>query len=216
MLGEGTMVAAFSEDHVVRLTGLSKAQLRYWDRTGFFAPSLSDENRRVAFSRIYSFLDVVALRTLGVLRRQYNVPLQHLRQVAEKLKHLESRLWTSTTLYVLNRRVLFVNPETGSTEDVLNGQYALGIPLHTILKDTERDIEKLHERAPGDIGRVTRSRNLQQNAWVIAGTRISTASVRRLHEDGYSVEQIVAEFPDLTERDVEIALEHEKKIKTAA
>ena len=35
------VIAAFSEEHVSRLTGLSKTQLRYWDQTGFFTPSYS-------------------------------------------------------------------------------------------------------------------------------------------------------------------------------
>jgi DNA-binding transcriptional MerR regulator len=62
-------IAAFSEEQVERLTGLNTAQLRYWDRMGFFQPSYAGENRRIAYSRIYSFKDVVGLRTLGLLRR---------------------------------------------------------------------------------------------------------------------------------------------------
>ena len=84
-----SIVAAFSEEQVERLTGLTKAQLRYWDKTGFFAPKFADENRRRAYSRLYSFKDVVALRTISILRNQHNVPLQHLRKVAEKLSHLK-------------------------------------------------------------------------------------------------------------------------------
>jgi DNA-binding transcriptional MerR regulator len=85
------VVAAFNEDQVERLTGLTKAQLRYWDGTGFFQPKHADEDRRQPFSRLYSFKDVVALRTLGVLRNEHKVPLQHLRKVADKLSHLASR-----------------------------------------------------------------------------------------------------------------------------
>ena len=79
----GNLIRAFSEDHVERLTGISKGQLRYWDRTGFFVPAFAHGNRRAAFSRVYSFKDVAALRVLNVLRNQYAVPLQHLRKVAE-------------------------------------------------------------------------------------------------------------------------------------
>ena len=76
-----------SDEHVQKLTGLTKRQLRYWDETGFFKPSFVEENPRLPFSRFYSFKDVVALRTLQLLRVQNNVPLQHLRKVAEKLSH---------------------------------------------------------------------------------------------------------------------------------
>src|SRR5712691_3179010 len=100
------ILRAFSEESVKHLTGLTTTQLRYWDRTGFFEPAYADPNRRVAYSRLYSFKDIVALRTLSVLRNQYSVPLQHLRKVADKLSHLGYDLWINTTLYVLNKKVI--------------------------------------------------------------------------------------------------------------
>ena len=36
MVRTDNIVRAFGEDHVVRLTGLSRGQLRAWDRSGFF------------------------------------------------------------------------------------------------------------------------------------------------------------------------------------
>ena len=89
MLDIGSVIAAFSEDQVQGLTGLTKGRLRYWAKTGFFRPSYAEDNPRLAFSRFYSFKDVVALRTLEILRVQNGVPLQHLRKVADKLSHLK-------------------------------------------------------------------------------------------------------------------------------
>lgn len=206
----GNVIAAFGEGQVEHLTGLTPAQLRYWDRTGFFAPSYAEEDRGSAYSRIYSFKDVVALRTLGLLRRQHNVPLQHLRRVAEKLSHLEDDLWTKTTLYVLNRRVIFHEPGSGRLRDAVSGQYVLGIPLKKIVADTKRDAEKLRRRPEVKIGRIERSRHESHNATVIAGTRIPTGAIRRFKEAGHTVDQIIAEYPDLTPRDVEAALKHEE------
>ena len=91
------VIAAFSEDQVERITGLNKGRLRYWARTDFFRPSFVEDNLRLAYSRFYSFKDIVALRTLEVLRIQHSVPLQHLRKVAEKLVHLKDELWTKTS-----------------------------------------------------------------------------------------------------------------------
>src|SRR3954451_6469400 len=109
--------AAFSEASVEQLTGLTSGQLRYWDKTGFFAPAYAEGNRRAPYSRIYSFKDVVGLRTLGLLRRQHNVSLQHLRQVAERLSHLQDDLWARTMLYVLNRRVIVHEPGSDRLHD---------------------------------------------------------------------------------------------------
>jgi len=212
----GNVIAAFSEASVERLTGLTAAQLRYWDKTGFFAPAYADEERRAPFSRIYSFKDVVGLRTLGLLRRQHNVSLQHLRQVAEKLSHLKDDLWARTTLYVLDQRVIVHEPGSGRLREAVSGQYLLGIPLKKIVSDTKRDAEKLLRRPDAKIGKVEKSRRVLRNAPVIAGTRVPTAAIRRYKEAGFTVEQIIAEYPDLTPSDVQAALNYEKNSTAAA
>jgi uncharacterized protein (DUF433 family)/DNA-binding transcriptional MerR regulator len=209
------VVAAFSEANVERLTGPTSAQLRYWDRIGFFAPAYADEDRRRPFSGIYSFKDVVGLRTLGLLRRQHDISLQHLRQVAGTLSHLKDDLWTRTTLYVLNRRVIVHEPGSGRLHDAVSGQYVLGIPLKKIVADTKRDAERLLRRPDAKIGRVGHSRRVLRNAPVIAGTRIPTAAIRRYREARFTVEQIIAEYPDLTPRDVEAALKYEESSAAA-
>ena len=109
----------------------------------------------------------------------------------------------------------FLNPATDTVEDILSGQYALGIPLERIVADTKRDIEQFRRRPEDQIGRIGRSRYLNHNAQVVAGTRIATSAIRRLHEDGYSVEQIIGEYPDLTEADVRAALAHEERLSAA-
>jgi DNA-binding transcriptional MerR regulator len=210
------IIRAFSEDSVKRLTGLTTSQLRYWDRTEFFAPEYADPNRKAAYSRLYSFRDIVALRTLSVLRNQYSVPLQHLRKVAQKLSHLGYDLWTNTTLYVLNRKVIFHEPGTDVPQEVVSGQYVIGLLLKTIISDTTKDVEKMRRRDPNKIGQIERSRYVNRNAWVVGGTRIPTAAIRRFKEAGYTEEQIMSEYPDLTLRDIKAALVHEQKQVSAA
>jgi len=146
-----------------------------------------------------------------MLRVQNGVPLQHLRKVAEKLSHLRDDLWTKTTLFPINKRVAFVNPENGKSEEVLSGQYVLGIPLKRVMEDTQGDIDQLRRRSTKEIGHISKQAGIARGAWVIAGTRIAVASVKRLHEDGFSIAQIIAEYPDLTEQDVKSALAHKEK-----
>lgn len=204
----GNVVAAFSEEQVERVTGLAKGRLRYWARTGFFKPSYLDDDLRLPFSRFYSFKDVVALRTLEMLRVQSNVPLQHLRKVAEKLSHLRDDLWTKTTLFVVNRKVVIVNPETGTPQEVVSGQYLLGIPLKKVMEDTNVDIISMTSRKKSDVGRISRSRSISRNAWVVSGTRIPVAAIKRLYEDGFDIDAIIQEYPSMTREDVEAALQH--------
>lgn len=204
------VVAAFSEEQVERVTGLSKRRLRYWAKTGFFSPSFVEDNPRLPNSRFYSFKDLVALRTLERLRVQNDIPLQHLRKVAENLSHLNDALWTSTTLYVLRRRVIRMNPETGQPEEVVSGQFVLGIPLRDIINETRDSVAELRQRSPDSIGKLRKHRSIVRNAWSVSGTRIAVGSIRRLHEDGYSVDRIIAEYPDLTPEDIDAALNHDE------
>ena len=202
------VVAAFSEEHVERITGLTRGRLRYWARTGFFKPSYTEDDPRLPYSRFYSFKDIVALRTLERLRVQNSVALQHLRKVAENLSHLKDDLWTKTTLFVINKKVVFVNPETDTPQEVVSGQHLLPIPLQEIVDDTSADIAAFTKRQQSSVGRVSRSREILHNAWVVAGTRIPVAAINRLHEDGFSAQRIIDEYPDLTSDDVEAALRH--------
>ncbi len=209
------VVAAFSEEQVQRLTGISKTQLRYWDRTNFFTPSYADADRRQAYSRIYSFRDVVCLHVLNELRNNSRVSLPHLRDVKEKLAHMGDDMWATTTLYVLNRRVVFDNPKTSRREEIVSGQSVLQIPLKVVRGKMEDAVKILWMRDKSKVGTVERLRNVARNQPVIAGTRIPIRAIKNFADAGYSVKEILAEYPDLTSRDVEAALAY-KPEKAAA
>ena len=78
-------LVAFTAEQVSRLTGLSDHQLRYWDSTGFFRPSLADEPKR-PYGRVYSFRDVVGLRAIAIIRNKHGIPLQELRKLGAWLE----------------------------------------------------------------------------------------------------------------------------------
>jgi uncharacterized protein (DUF433 family) len=204
------IISAFSEEDVERLTGITGWQLRYWDRTRFFVPSLADENRRQAYSRVYTFRDVVCLKIINTIRNESRVPLQHLREVKEKLQHLAEDMWAKTTLYILNRRVVFLNPETDQPEDVVSGQGVLQIPLRVVRSDMERAARSLRERDEATIGKIAQHRGLAGNKPVIAGTRIPIKSIKAFSDAGYSIDQIREQYPVLTDADIRAALKHGK------
>lgn len=208
------VIAAFSEEQVERLTGITKSQLRYWDRTQFFVPGYADEDRRAAFSRVYSFRDVASLRVLYVLRVQHSVSLQHLRAVLERLSHMANDLWIGTKLWVFNKRVLFQGPNDPMPQEV-SGQYVFAILLKDVVVATKKDASEILGRPVEKIGHVERRRNVSGNAWVVAGTRVHVASIKRLAEDGYTFERIIAEYPQLTISDVEAALSHSGALAAA-
>ena len=215
MTDTDNVIRAFSADHVVRLTDLSKSQLRYWDRTEFFAPHYASDDRGVPYGRIYSFKDLVGLRTLAVLRKEHKVPLQRLRRLAEKLTNYDQSLWSDLKIYVLGREphIASVRADYAVNAD---GQTAPVILLIDIMNDMEEKAEEIRKRSPDQIGKVAKNRYVVRNSWAIAGTRIPTATIRRYIEGGFTVKQILHEYPTLTRADVENAWAHEEGLAHTA
>ena len=203
MTGPG-VITAYSEDQVSRLTSISVDQLRYWDRTGFFPPEFGYAECRAAFSRVYSYLDLVSLKVIARLRGKTS--LQQLRLVKEKLVEIGPALWRGVELWVQRKKVVYVHPETGEPEEVVSGQRLLKLPLREITDDLDAELRKLTARDEGTVGSIDRNRRVMRNRPVVAGTRIPVEAVRSFHEAGYGVEDIIAEYPSLTPRDVEAAL----------
>lgn len=203
------VVSAFTEDHVSRLTGISKRQLRYWDNDGFFVPSMAYGDRSRPYSRLYSFRDVVSLKVLNELRNESKVSLPHLREVKDKLAHLGDDMWSKTTLYVLKKRVVFDNPETKAKEEVVSGQGVLQIPLKVVTGDMKEQVKELSRRDQTVIGKFDQRRGVAHNQLVIAGTRIPVRSVKAFADAGYSVAQIKREYPTLTDEDIRAAIKYD-------
>lgn len=205
---------AFTSEHVQRLTGLSARVLRYWEHTGVFRASYIDETPRRPYRRLYSFRDVVGLRTLAMLRRDHGVNLSELRKVGAFLSHHVDAPWASLRFRVVGRHVVFDDPE-GAVP--VSGrpfrQAVFPVDMLSIAQATEKDAAKLRDRLPSDFGRITRHRHINHNAWVISGTRIPTSAIFDFHEAGYSEEDILREYPELHVCDVEAAIAHETRLR---
>jgi len=202
---------AFSADQVFHLTGLSLRQLGYWDQTGFYAPRYADDERGRPYSRIYSFQDVVRLRTLAVLRNKHHIPLQELRRVSDWLKERYQSPWVSLKFFIAGKKILFDEPESG-TRITLNppGQTVFAFAIREIIQEIRTATDRLRNRSAEDLGRVVRHRYLVHNAPVLAGTRIPTTAVWTFHQAGYTPEQILREYPRLTPQDVAAAIAYEQ------
>jgi DNA-binding transcriptional MerR regulator len=204
-MSRGEIIGAFGESDAARLTGLTVGQLRAWDRSGLLRPSYADQNRVAPYSRVYSFRDIVSLRVLASLRLEHRVSVQHLRRVSERLAHLGEERWTATTLYVLGRRVVFDDPKTLTRQEVVSGQRVFDIPLRVAIRSTQAAIRDLNARPEQTIGHVVSERFVMNNRPVFEGTRIPLAAVTAYLERGTPVLEILQEFPELREGDVEEA-----------
>jgi uncharacterized protein (DUF433 family) len=210
-------ILAFTAENVCRLTGLSARQLRYWDATDFFSPELLDEYRQRAFDRIYSFRDVVGLRTISILRNKHRIPLQELRKVGDWLLAHHESPWSKLRFALGGRRVVFVDPTIGQyVEPRGHGQEVIQINLEPIASEMRKAADGLRERSREQFGLVVRNRYVVHNAWVLAGTRIPTTAIWNLHKAGLSSDSIIHEYPRLTHQDVTAAIEFEGNRKRTA
>ncbi|HQY29724.1 MAG TPA: DUF433 domain-containing protein [Thermomicrobiales bacterium] len=204
-------LTAFTSDAAARLTGLSIRQLHHWDRTGFFNPTYADVNRRRPHSRVYSFVDLVGLRTIAeLLRRKVTWP--DLKQVRTFFGNQTGRNsdWAKRSFYVVGRRVYFTHNEAVLAARPI-GQPASPevLDLGPIVRKIKTGIESLGSRSSADVGRIANDRLILNGADLIAGTRIPTATIFWFHENGYSEGQIHEEFPRISRQDIRAALAHE-------
>ena len=218
MVGSDSIVvlAAFTEEQVQRLAGVTVHQLRRWDRTNFYHPEYADDNRRFPFSRVYSFKDIVSLQILGALMNDLGISLQQLRKVKEKLAHLGGDKWSRTQLHVVKKEVVFHDDTMGEFRGVLSGQIVPPIVLGIVTAKMQEAVARLNSRDRSKIGVIERHRRIASNAWVIGGTRIPVAAIKSFDKAGFTVRQIINEYPDLTEGDVRAAVAHRGNVDKAA
>jgi uncharacterized protein (DUF433 family) len=209
---------AFSSEQVEKLTGLSSNQLRYWDRLGFFQPEMSDgEDVRGPYGRVYSFRDVVSLKALATLRKL--VSFQEIRAASEQLHRIHDTPWASLTLYALGGRIYFEHPDTGelfagrSAGMTADGRHALQpamrVPMRKIAESIERRVKRWQQRSRSQIGHVEQQKYVAHNLPVLSGTRITTSAVWDFYSAGYQPEEILRQYPTLTEEDVKAAIDYE-------
>jgi DNA-binding transcriptional MerR regulator len=209
------LIGAFTADRVERLTGVSRSRLTTWQRQGLITPRYVDESGWLGFKRLYSFRDLVALRTLAILRDRFHVPVRELRKATAYLKEHYEEPWTKLTFYVLGKEVLFEDPATGhKISAARRGQHALDLielPIERVMASVSEQIERDDARKPDEIGQIA----LIDRAWRIAGTRIPTDAVWSYHVRGANTEQIIDQYPDLTPEDVTAAIRHEQQRRAA-
>jgi len=202
MTQTGNVLAAFSVEHAAFVTGLSKSRLTRWDKLGFFSPEyLDDDDRGNPHCRVYSFTDLVGLRTLAVLTDEHHISLKELQKAAKELAKRVSRPWSEIALAVVKKKVVFdLDASPRDTEGQFVGKH---VPLPTIAGQVAAKAQELRKRRKELHGTTERHKYVVHNAVVLAGTRIPVAAIHSFIDAGFTDKQILAEYPSLTKVDVQ-------------
>lgn len=198
---------AYTTKQAAKVVKVSPRRIAYWARQGVLVPSvLSVPGAPIAHS-LYSFADLVGLRTLGILRDRYGLSLQSLRQAAEFLRQHSDQPWSELRFWVRGHDLLFRAPASDAMLSAgARGQSAITVELEPVASDVRRESELLNRRDPADIGKIERRRGVQGNQPVVKGTRVTVDTIYDFADAGYTAQQIVNEFPSLTLDDVSIVL----------
>jgi DNA-binding transcriptional MerR regulator len=195
---------AFTAQQSARLANISPRMLRYWEETGAFLPDYVERKTHGPFRRIYTFRDLVTLRTLSFLRKEHGLTLNELRKAGAYLKAFADSPWNDLSLRLHGKRLVFPNPHTGVwTKADTSGQAVMEIDLERIRIESERDARKLTRRTPDTYGKITRNRYVMSNSWILSGTRIPIDAVLDLSQAGFSDAEILRQYPTLDQRDIE-------------
>jgi len=207
MSGDGLLLRAFSEDQAAMLSGLKPARLRDWNRKGFFTPSFRNDPAPGSDSRLYTFKDVVCLRTLAVLVSEHDIGLPVLRETQRKLFEMDQSRWASETLYVLGKQVYFDPQDVEAFQSATSTQLVLhNIPLRRVQGEVEEAVVAMRGRDPNTIGKIDKVRGVRGSRPVISGTRIPVSVVQELLDDGHSVTDVTEFYPTLKADDVDAVI----------
>jgi uncharacterized protein (DUF433 family) len=198
-----TELVVLPDDRAARVAGVSRRQLGYWARTALVGPSV--ERRLSARNpvRLYSFQDMIELLVVAELRsrgkslQQIRRVLQHLRRRGYKTPLREIRFATQ------GKEIYFQHPDGEWEGDRQPDQVV--IPEVLNLEHIRQRVEQAVQRDPEEAGKVDRRRGRMGAKPVFAGTRVPVATVVSYLRHGYSTQQVLEAFPNLTEADVETA-----------
>jgi uncharacterized protein (DUF433 family) len=199
------------------LSGASVDQLAYWRKPTPSAPPLLVPETRRSGRFLYSWADVVALRSIVYLRQEKSLP--RIRRAVDLLRALEADQWQHLANYKLvsTRKTIYVLTPGGVIVDL---EAHPGAIMEEVLMDDILRSFKTREglsvpalRKPRRL--LTVDPGVLAGYPVISGTRVPFDVVAGLAEDGVPAAEIVQIYPSVDPRSVEDAQDFARQVATA-
>ncbi len=208
---------AFSVPIASVLSGASARQLGYWRRR-----TSSSEPLLIPFAQrsgryLYSWADIVALRSIVYLRQEKSLP--RIREAVRSLRKLEESEWEHLAQYVLVRTTETIVVKTPKGE-ILDLERAPGTVLEEVLME---DVLGSFEANGSRVAALPRPRPyLSVNSGVlggypvIAGSRVPFHVVAALADEGAAPKDIVEIYPSVDPLGVPDAQDFAHQVALAA
>jgi uncharacterized protein (DUF433 family) len=190
-------------ERAARLAGISRRQLAYWDLRGLVGPGITRRLSVRGNVQLYTFTDLVCLCVLAQIRHRFS--LQRMRQV---VTHLRSRGYgqplAELKFAVRGRHEIYFQHPDGEWEGELRPDQIV-VREVIDLDQVRATVRAATRRASSDFGRVERQRGRRASKEVFAGTRLPVATVVGWLQNGFTTDQVIEAYPDLTQADVQRA-----------
>jgi len=142
---------AYMLDTVAKLTGATVKQLIHWDQTQLVRPSIASA-RGKGSRRVYSFLDVLAIKTAVMLRRE-GISLQKIRRCLRYLREHQPEVeqpFASLNMLTDGVSVFMLSNDPGMAvadrkviDTLAGGQMLLMVPIGRLACEVKREAARL-------------------------------------------------------------------------
>jgi uncharacterized protein (DUF433 family) len=181
------------------LTGATVRQLAYWRKhTRSAQPLLVPEGKR-AGRYLYSWADVVALRSIVYLRQEKSLP--RIRRAVATLRRLEEDEWTHLSAYRLIRtpRSILVKTPSGQLLDLEQqpGTVVDEVLMRDVLEPFRTESGRVVPALDRPRPRIAVNPSVLGGYPVIAGTRVPFDVVAALADDDLAPEEIADVYPSI-------------------
>lgn len=190
---------AFPVPLAVALSGATVDQLAYWRRPTHSQPALLEPFAKRSGRYLYSWADVIALRSIVFLRQEKSLP--RIRKAVQTLRNLEADEWEHLSRYKLaatGDSIVVLTP-SGAVLDV--GSHPGTILSEVLMRDVLDAFRTADGRRvsalPAPRPKLSVNPDVLGGYPVVAGTRVPYDVVAGLAEDGYSDAEIVELYPSV-------------------
>ncbi len=196
------------------LTGATVRQLAYWRKqTKSSTPLLIPQGRRSG-RYLYSWGDVIALRSIVYLRQEKSLP--RIRRAVGMLRHLEADEWTHLSAYRLISTDSTIVVQTPSGQLLDLEQRPGTVLAEVLMSDVLAPFETSSGRSVPALARPRPSIAVDPAVLggypVIIGTRVPFDVVARLAEDDLAPDEIVAIYPSVDPEAIEDASDFAEQV----
>jgi DNA-binding transcriptional MerR regulator len=142
---------AYMLENVSRITGATIKQLIHWDLTGLIGPSVAQAHGKGS-RRVYSFVDVLAIKTAVMLRRE-GISLQKVRRC---LKYLQAHqpeveqplaslnlVTDGVSVFLLSHDPRRACESRQVVDTLAGGQLLFMVPIGRIACEAQREVARL-------------------------------------------------------------------------